>query len=79
MEFSFAEVQSAGQSARMYTNLEEGHSNFNSLSVVERYFDAWNRGDIPLALACLDVYYYDTQFPSRWRRRMIAWRDRFGL
>jgi hypothetical protein len=48
----------------MYTNLEAGNSNFNSLTVVERYFEAWNRRNVPLALTCFDdnVYYDDTQF-----------------
>eukprot|EP00956_Cyclotella_meneghiniana_P012018 scaffold17017_cov93-Cyclotella_meneghiniana.AAC.1 len=57
--------RSAGQLARMYTNnLEPGRPNFNSLTVVERYFEAWNRRNVPLALACFDdsVYYDDTQF-----------------
>lgn len=53
--------RSAGQLARMYT---DSGSNFNSLTAVERYFEAWNRRNVPLALSCFDdfVYYDDTQF-----------------
>ena len=34
------------------------------MTPVERYFEAWNRRDVPLALSCFDddVYYDDTQF-----------------
>ena len=38
---------------------------FDSLGTpVERYFEAWNRRNVPLALSCFDdnVYYDDTQF-----------------
>lgn len=36
----------------------------NNLSIVERYFEAWNRRNIALALSCFsnNVYYDDTQF-----------------
>jgi hypothetical protein len=36
----------------------------NNLSIVERYFDAWNRRNIALALSCFsnNIYYDDTQF-----------------
>lgn len=38
----------------------------DSLSAVERYFEAWNRRDVSAALACFadDVYYDDTQFSA---------------
>ncbi|KAL3769918.1 hypothetical protein ACHAW5_002693 [Stephanodiscus triporus] len=41
-----------------------GGRSFDSLTPVERYFEAWNRRDVPLALSCFDddVYYDDTQF-----------------
>lgn len=53
--------RSAGQLARMYT---DSGSSFNGLTVVERYFEAWNMRNVPLALSCFDdyVYYDDTQF-----------------
>lgn len=56
--------RSSSQLARMYSNLQDGNSNFNSLNVVERYFEAWNRRNVPLALSCFDdnIYYDDTQF-----------------
>ena len=36
----------------------------NNLSIVERYFEAWNRRNIALALSCFsnNIYYDDTQF-----------------
>ena len=54
--------RSAGQLARMYS--DGSGPSFNSLTVVERYFDSWNRRNVPLALSCFDdyVYYDDTQF-----------------
>ena len=42
-----------------------GLQQFDSLGTpVERYFEAWNRRNVPLALSCFDenVYYDDTQF-----------------
>ena len=38
--------------------------NENNLSIVERYFEAWNRRNIALALSCFsnNIYYDDTQF-----------------
>lgn len=37
---------------------------FDRLTAVERYFEAWNRRDVPLALSCFDedVYFDDTAF-----------------
>ncbi|KAL7541527.1 hypothetical protein ACHAWF_006960, partial [Thalassiosira exigua] len=44
--------------------LSGGRRDFDRLTVVERYFEAWNRRDVPLALSCFDddVYYDDAQF-----------------
>ena len=41
-----------------------GGRSLDSMTPVERYFEAWNRRDVPLALSCFDddVYYDDTQF-----------------
>lgn len=56
--------RSANQLARMYDGLSANSNGFNSFTVVERYFEAYNRRNIPLALSCFDdfVYYDDTQF-----------------
>jgi len=54
-----------GLTPRIYPrdDILEGRS-FDSMTPVERYFEAWNRRNIPLALSCFDddVYYDDTQF-----------------